>query len=140
MKISIPCHKIEYSVCYGFSTVALGQIVVISLYSQFVECFHYEKVLILSNAFSALFEMIVFFFSFILLMQCIAYFVAEHGLQSTWVQQLWYRGYFSCGALAQLSCSEILVPLPVIEPTSPAMDGGFLTTGPPGKSYRLIIF
>ena len=60
--------------------MALGQIEVISLYSQCVECFHHEKVLILSNAFSALFEMIMFFFSFILLMQFIASFVAERGL------------------------------------------------------------
>ena len=28
----------------------------------------------------------------------------------------------------------ILVPWPGIEPTSPALEGGFLTTGPPGKS------
>ena len=28
----------------------------------------------------------------------------------------------------------ILVPQPGIEPTSPALEGGFLTTGPPGKS------
>ena len=27
-----------------------------------------------------------------------------------------------------------LVPRPGIEPASPALDGGFLTTGPPGKS------
>ena len=35
-----------------------------------------------------------------------------------------------------LSCSVacgILVPGPGIEPTSPALEGGFLTTGPPGK-------
>ena len=28
----------------------------------------------------------------------------------------------------------ILVPRPGIEPTSPALEGGFFTTGPPGKS------
>ena len=36
-----------------------------------------------------------------------------------------------------LSCSHtcrILVPWPGIEPTSLALQGGFLTTGPPGKS------
>ena len=36
-----------------------------------------------------------------------------------------------------LSCPEacgILVPRPGIEPVSPALEGGFLTTGPPGKS------
>ena len=38
-----------------------------------------------------------------------------------------------------LSCPEegvILVPGPVIEPVSPALEGGFLTTGSPGKSQR----
>ena len=46
----------------------------------------------------------------------------------------------ACG----LSCPEacgILVPQAGIEPMSPALEGGFLTTGPPGKSllyYNLI--
>ena len=47
-----------------------------------------------------------------------------------------------CGVGAQylwhwLSCSEacgILVPWPGIKPASPALQGRFLTTGPPGKS------
>ena len=37
----------------------------------------------------------------------------------------------------RLSCSTacgILVPSPEIKPTSPALEGRFLTTGPPGKS------
>ena len=37
----------------------------------------------------------------------------------------------------RLSCSmacEILVPQPGTEPMSPAWEGRFLTTGPPGKS------
>ena len=37
------------------------------------------------------------------------------------------------------SCPEacgILVPRPGIKPMSPALAGGFLTTGPPGKSAR----
>ena len=39
-----------------------------------------------------------------------------------------------------LTCSaarEILGPRPGMEPTSPALEGGFLTTGPPGKSCSL---
>ena len=39
----------------------------------------------------------------------------------------------------RLSCSEaygILLPQPGIEPASPALQGGFLTTGPSGKSLR----
>ena len=44
-----------------------------------------------------------------------------------------------CSAVAVhgLSCPAacgILVPRPGIEPASPALEGGFLTTGPPGKS------
>ena len=31
----------------------------------------------------------------------------------------------------------ILVPLPGFKPTYPALQGGFLTTGPPGKSLSL---
>ena len=37
----------------------------------------------------------------------------------------------------RLSCPEaceIVVPQPGTEPMSPALEGGFLTTGPPGKS------
>ena len=40
-------------------------------------------------------------------------------------------------AVHRLSCPAacgILVPRPGIEPASPAQEGGFLTTGPPGKS------
>ena len=33
----------------------------------------------------------------------------------------------------------ISVPRPGIEPTSPALEGGFLTTGPPGKSLEILI-
>ena len=45
--------------------------------------------------------------------------VAEHGLSS-------------CGTQA-MACG-ILVPQPGIKPMSPALQGRFLTTGPPGKS------
>ena len=34
----------------------------------------------------------------------------------------------------------MLVPRPSIEPVSPALDGGFLTTGPAGKSLHLLHF
>ena len=40
----------------------------------------------------------------------------------------WSFGREACG---------ILVPLPGIEPTSPALEGEVLTTGPPGKSHYL---
>ena len=41
----------------------------------------------------------------------------------------------SCGAQAQLLCSMWDLPRPGIEPMSPALAGGFLTTVPPGKSW-----
>ena len=50
-------------------------------------------------------------------------------------RQLWCVG--SVVVAHGLSCATgcgILVPQPGIEPTSPALAGGFLTTGPPGKS------
>ena len=34
---------------------------------------------------------------------------------------------------------EILIPQPGMEPPSPALQGGFLTTGPPGKSHLYFI-
>ena len=55
------------------------------------------------------------------------------------------HGLSSCEAWAQLerglSCSVacgILVLPPRTEPTSSALHGGFLTTGPPGKSLFMI--
>ena len=48
----------------------------------------------------------------------------------------------ACGH-EELSCSApygILVPQPGIEPTSPAWEGGFLTTAPPGTSGKLYLY
>ena len=36
--------------------------------------------------------------------------------------------------LSRPEASGILVPPPGMEPAAPALEGGFLTTGPPGKS------
>ena len=44
------------------------------------------------------------------------------------------RGLSSCGARAQLLRGVWDLPGPGIEPVSPALAGGFLTTAPPGKS------
>ena len=41
-----------------------------------------------------------------------------------------------------LSCPtacEILTPRQGLEPASPALEGRFLTTGPPGKSPKIIV-
>ena len=51
--------------------------------------------------------------------------VAAPKLQST--------GFSGCGARAQLLHSIWDLPRPGIEPMSPALEGGFFTTEPPGK-------
>ena len=58
------------------------------------------------------------------------YFVVAHGLLcscGTPVQQ-------QCRGLSCLETGRILVPLPGIKPTSSALEGRFLTSGPPEKS------
>ena len=44
----------------------------------------------------------------------------------------------ACGLSWPMACG-ISVPRPGIEPTSPALEGGFSTTGPPGKSLHLFL-
>ena len=46
----------------------------------------------------------------------------------------------SCGARALLLRGMWDLPGPGLEPVSPAMAGGFLTSAPPGKSPRLTFF
>ena len=41
----------------------------------------------------------------------------------------------SCGSWAQLLRGMWDLPRPGLEPVSPALAGGFLTTAPPGKPY-----
>jgi len=43
-------------------------------------------------------------------------------------------GLSSCDTLAGLPCGMLNLPGPGMELVSPAVAGGFLTTGPPGKS------
>ena len=45
-----------------------------------------------------------------------------------------------CGACAQLPHSLWDLPGPGMEPLSPALRGGFLTTGPPGKPWTFLYF
>ena len=54
-------------------------------------------------------------------------FVAEHGLLGTGASVVVAHGLCCCRAYG------ILVPRPGIEPMSPALEGGFLTTGLPWK-------
>ena len=73
------------------------------------------------------------------------------GFSLRWLLLLWSTGFrhagfsscglwalehrlSSCGAQAQLLCGTWDLPGPGLEPVSPALAGGFLTTAPPGKS------
>ena len=58
--------------------------------------------------------------------------VAEHRLQM--------RRLSNCGSRAQLLHSMWDLPRPGLEPMSPALAGRFLTTVPPGKPLKLIVF
>ena len=63
----------------------------------------------------------------------------EHGLSSCGSRALEHR-LSSCGAQAWLLCGMWDLPGPGLEPMSPELAGGFLTTVPPGKSlYYSII-
>ena len=68
----------------------------------------------------------------------LAYFTLYNRLQR-WFLLLWSAGSRTCGlaswgAQAQLPCRMWNLPAPGIEPMSPALAGGFFTTGPLGKS------
>ena len=74
----------------------------------------------------------IFFFSF---------FVCGFCSCSMQALQLWHVSSVVV-AHRWLSCSVacgILVPRPGIEPMSPALEGGFLTIGPPGESLIYIL-
>ena len=60
----------------------------------------------------------------------VASLVAEHRLQT--------RRLSNCGSRAQLLRGMWDLPRPGLEPVSPALAGGFLTTAPPGKPPRNI--
>ena len=59
--------------------------------------------------------------------------VVVRGLSSCGSRAL-ERRLSSCGARASFFCSMWDLPRPGLEPVSPALAGGFLTTEPPGKS------
>ena len=61
--------------------------------------------------------------------------VAAHGLQQLWLEALEHVGFSSCGTQAQGPCSTWNLPRPGIKPTSPALAGGFSTTGPLSKTW-----
>ena len=93
-----------------------------------------------SQAFSSCREQGLLFSS----LQCVGFSLCwllcsllEHGLQARGLQQLWRMGFSSCGAQAQLLRGMWDLPRPGLEPVSPALAGGFLTTAPPGKPLLL---
>ena len=51
-----------------------------------------------------------------------------HGPQSTQAPYLQHKG--------EVAACRVLVPRPGIEPTPPALQGRFVTTGPPGRSLE----
>ena len=65
--------------------------------------------------------------------------VVARGLSSCGSQALELR-LSSCGARAQLLRGVRDLPRPRLEPVSSALAGGFLTTAPPGKSPRYLLF
>ena len=65
--------------------------------------------------------------------------VVAHGLSSCGLQALEHR-LSSCGAQALLLRSMWDLPGPGLEPVSPALASGFLTTAPPGKSSVVVSY
>ena len=64
--------------------------------------------------------------------------VVACGLSSCSSRALEHR-LSSCGARASLLCGMWDLPGPGLEPMSPALAGGFLTTAPPGKPWRSLL-
>ena len=65
-------------------------------------------------------QLFVFFFQIYWLIDCI------------WLCWVFTAALGLCG----LTACRVLISWPGIEPTSPALEGGFLTTGSPGKSLK----
>ena len=59
--------------------------------------------------------------------------VVEPGFWGAQASIIAVCGLSSCGTWAELPHDMGDLPGPRIEPLSPALQGGFLTTGPPGK-------
>ena len=59
-----------------------------------------------------------------MLLMALAFLVAEHELQVHWLS----------------GCGTWNLPGQGVEPMSPALEGGFLSTAPPGKSFDFFFF
>ena len=66
--------------------------------------------------------------------------VVAHGLSScgTWALECTDSVDLACRLSCPVACG-ILVPQPGIKPMSPALEGGFLITGPPGESQEYFL-
>jgi len=64
----------------------------------------------------------------------VTFLVAEHGLQSTWAQQLQLMGLIAPWHV-ESSWGTWNLPGPGIKPMCPALAGRFSATEPPVKSY-----
>ena len=62
--------------------------------------------------------------------ECVGGLLSSRG---TWAPEHVGSVVAAPGLSCPVACGN-LVPQPGIEPVSPALEGGFLTTGPPGKS------
>ena len=92
-----------------------------------------------------LINVISLFFFNILFLYFLAALCVSCGTQDL---SLWHVGFslvwrtssvvVAHGLSCHVACG-ILVPRPGIEPASPALEGGFFTTGPPGKSLVKLI-
>ena len=67
------------------------------------------------------------------LLIAVASLVAEHRPPGAWASVVAECGLGSCGTWTYLPCGMWSFPRPGIELVSPALAGGFLTTGPRGK-------
>ena len=65
-------------------------------------------------------------------------YCGAHAL-GTWASVIAAHGLSSCDTWAQMLHGMWNLPAPGIEPISPALAGGFLSTAPPGKSWICIL-
>ena len=71
-------------------------------------------------------------------------FLEQHGLQGPLASVVSARGFRTCGSQAVRTGSIVVLrqgtwdlPGSGMEPVSPALEGGFFTTEPPGKPFQM---
>ena len=87
------------------------------------------------------YSFILIFIYFILLFLFSLFFLSVSGLSCS-TRALLLRGASSVVVVHRHSCPlacGILVPRPGIEPVSPALEGRYFTTGPPGNSPHTLL-